>query len=70
MIDKHLGRVAAYAEKELRRHCRHGGSAEAHTAFAEMVGGVLSSKSMSDNDRLSQIRCFYSALQTVTDKRK
>lgn len=68
MVDKHLGKVSAYAEKELHKHRRHGGSAEAYTVFAEMVGSVLNSKRMSSTDRLSQIKCFYSALQTVIDE--
>lgn len=68
MVDKHLGKVSAYAEAELRRHYRHGGAAEAYAVFSGMVGSVLNSKKMSNTDRLSQIKCFYSALQTVIDE--
>ncbi|MGN0163927.1 MAG: hypothetical protein ACI4EA_10190 [Candidatus Ornithomonoglobus sp.] len=68
MADKHLGRVSAYAERELSKAYKREGLTGAHAVFSEMVGSILKTKRMSSSDRLSQIRCFYSALQTVTDK--
>ena len=68
MADKHLGRVSAYAEREIAVAYRIKGTAGACERFCEMVGSVLKTKRMSGTDRLSQIRCFYSALQAAIEK--
>lgn len=67
MTEGNLGRVSAYAQNELKKNYSRGGVAQAYAVFAGMVGAVLKSKRLANEDRLSQIKCFYSALAEVVE---